>query len=1334
MMLFQIIFRRMRLMTGSFGDNTAIKTHTNDYLGLKHDVLNKAYYIKIQDLNLDIGVHTKDVLSTIEAGKIENDIRNAVSNFKEHFYNIDVDHGPSKVEIYLVDDINQYKQYSAQYGLSNGNDSKGITYIEDKHAPYRVYLYKEKVSENGIEKDNIVGLRHELSYVLQDHVSGHKLADYTERSFIANFFKEGIADFCEHHDSILHNMSMDKEVLDEFFKDNNLSSSKISEILRERVHEYDMSGKTTNAALRNLGFVAVKVVSSFSPRIFEQYFDDIKDEQSRFIRIDLDKMDEQLDHVVKNWIQSDLKSLEMQYRVQHNIPEDVKLQYVPDDYHIYQDMQNPKVHFIKYAHLGNKAEELSSNTMDYERQQLSEKEVNTYNHGTHLEHARMNYDLPPSVIADAPTSSGGGDSTMVIGSSQDFKNNVFNSVRDIKDNDLMLTLNVHTLQRLSDDRINEIRQGFYDTVEKFKSNFGLESNGKETTFELYLFDTKDQYEHYGKLYNLGISGAGGVTFYGNDHIPSRIYVHKFGDILNLKHELTHALENYASGYTLLGSRINHDIFSEGLAEYIENDDSFIIKGLKNKAKALDVLKMNPDDNQDISSSKVMTEDVRLKYNVGHAFITFLQEKHADVIPEYFKALKEHNFSHAQELVQISSYADFKDWLENKDISLYLHNMNVLKLDMSEKMFSQNNANVFERPGLNHEYYYESIYDMAGKEVGSISPIVHYAAKNTIRTWNIASSDIIEINPEYHFLKLVDSPLGKPAYVYADKDGNEYVNSKHYVEYVFNILKKYNPNLSLRESELDLKGNYTSENVSSAFAKIPNADQLMDKYLDNMGSHYKEFVANNPSQLNIAKIYFIQDFLQTFKEEQVKQVLYGGPNVDGEIRKLIAELTYIDLKDVISTNNVDINSIVSNPDVMLHVGVLGKGDISGISVYLNDQKIGELSTEGGYCVKDVKTGDIDFVFRDATKMISSSYQDKAYMVVSENDGEFYTALINDIQTTKDGNIIWDNQFHHPSISHFYPGYKDLLLNNASFKDYGHINTIKFDPQDTVIRKGELLDNKGTVRTDDDIYRADITHNNQILHQFKSMSFYINEPSTDSLGNYGSNFFITDEGKNVRFQLPKQITHLKLVKVNGNHKLVPCTADGNEHPDGMPYNLTDEYRYIDPIFAHTFEIQSYSNKSKSIGLVNFDQYKEGSLFKLQHYSDDYHIVKDEHGNVIKSPNSHHATKVDLVYDGKVIGMLSDNINQFQGDVFIAVSRNYSHNDFLASKYFQKVDVHELEPGVYYGQYQRDGIGDLGTDRGYTDHTVFYFTGNDSSAMQHSDSTVHNSSSITPYHNDF
>ncbi|QGR02215.1 hypothetical protein EDL79_00710 [Ehrlichia ruminantium] len=1327
-------------MTDSFGNNTSLETgvnyrKVNDYSGLERDILSKAYDMKIQDFNLDVTVHTENVLSPMEAKKIENDIRNAAHNFKEHFFNINVDHQPGKVEVYLVNDENQYKQYSDRYGLSGDKNSKGITYIEQQ-APYRLYLYKEKVSENGVEQDNVVGLKHELSYVFQDHISGHKLGEYTDRYLLAKFVRESIADFCEHHDSILHNMSVNKEVLNEFFNDSNLKSheitDEITDVLEKRLDDYNTYDKYANVPLRNLGFVAVKLLSDLSPWVFEEYFSDIKNDQDRFVRLDLRHMNEPLGKVFEDWVKSDLKSLETEYKIQHNIPEDVTLQYVRDYDHADHEINNPKVHLVKYVHVGDSIAKFPAAIVNFDTQHSVAEESSVDGYRERIGPSKSDYDVPPDVITDklSPLST---DNIVPIGNSQDFKDSVFNNVHDIKDNDLMLTLKVYTLKGLPNDRMHEIEKGFYDTIEKFKSNFGLDGNGKEATFELYLFDNRDQYEHYSKLYNLGIGGAGGVTFYGNENSPSRIYVYKFGDILNLKHELTHALENYASGYTLSRSQLHHDIFSEGLAEYIENDDSFILKGLKNKAKTLDVLNTNPDASHDVSSSDVMTKDIRLKYNVGHAFVTFLQEKHADVIPEYFKALKEHNFSHAQELVQVSSYSDFKDWLENKDISLYLQNMNVLQLGMSEKMFSQNNVNVFERHGLNHEYYYEHIYDMGGKEVGSISPIVHYAAKNTIRTWNIASSDIIEINPKYNFLKLVDSPLGKPAYVYADKDGNEYINSKNYIEYVFNILKKYDPTLGVQESNLELRGDYSKENVNRVFSKIPNADQLMDKYLDNAGANYKEFVLNNPSQFNIAKIYFIQDIFNNFKEEQVKKVLNGAPGVDNEIRKLIGELTYVDVRDVVPINNFDMNNIVSNPNIMLRVGVLGKGDVSGISLYLDDKKVGELSTEGGYCIKDLDTGSVDFVFRDVTKMTSSSYQDKAYMVVSENDGEFNTALINDIQKTKDGNIVWDNQFNHPSINHFHSGYKDLLLSDASFKDYGHISNTKFDAQDTVIKKGELLDDKGTVKVDDDVYQAKVTHDNQILHQFKSMSFYIDEPSTDSLGNYGSNFFITDEGKNIKFQLPKQITHLKLVQVDGHNKLVPCTADGNEHPSGMPPNLTDEYRYIDPIFAHTFEIQSYSNKSKSIGLIDFDQYKEGSLFKLQYYSDDYHIVKDEHGNAVKSPNVHYATKVDLVYDGKVIGMLSDNVNQFQGDIFIAASRNYSHSDFLSSKYFQKVDIHEIQPGIYYGQYHRDGAGDLGTDTGYSDHAVFYFTGNGSSVTQHGENVAHNST-IVPYHSDF
>ena len=93
---------------------------------------------------------------------------------------------------------------------------------------------------------------------------------------------------------------------------------------------------------------------------------------------------------------------------------------------------------------------------------------------------------------------------------------------------------------------------------------------------------------------------------------------------------------------------------------------------------------------------------------------------------------------------------------------------------------------------------------------------------------------------------------------------------------------------------------------------------------------------------------------------MKKILYGAPDVDNEIRKLVGELTYIDFNDIMLANNININNVVSNPDIMLRVGILGQGDVSGISLYLDNQKIGELSTEGGYCNKDIKSGDVDCV--------------------------------------------------------------------------------------------------------------------------------------------------------------------------------------------------------------------------------------------------------------------------------------------------------------------------------------------------------------------------------------
>ena len=955
-----------------------------------------------------------------------------------------------------------------------------------------------------------------------------------------------------------------------------------------------------------------------------------------------------------------------------------------------------------------------------------------------IKHDKMYTTLPDSdktssVVPAVGTDAYKGDGVVAVGNPRDFKSSVFTNTHTIRNDQLKLSLEIHTLGSLSSKRLDEIEKGFDDAIAKFQSNFGLDPNEKETTFELYLFNDNEQYEHYGRLYNLGINGAGGMTFYGNAEIPYQIYVYQFGKILNLKHELTHALENYASGHMLSSLKVNHSIFAEGLADYIQNDSSFIMRGLRDKEITSSVLQKDSSGDIGQATDTAVTKDQNLRYSIGHAFVTFLQENYPGVISEYLKTLREGDAVRAGEMISMSKYADFDSWVQSKDISLYLKNMNILKIDLGKKVFSAENASAFENKDVKNEYYYENICNMNGEVVGEISPIVHYAAKNVIRTWNIASSDMIEVGPGYNFLKLVTAASGKPAYVYCDENGNEYFNTQSYMRYAFNILKKYDENLRSSSDVFDIKGRYSD--ADKVFDKLPNADLLLSQFLDETGySNYKQVIMSDPQQVSIIKMYILQKAFEDFREAEVKKVFSGESKVDSTIRELLMDLTYINLNDIIEVNNSDIESIVSNQNVMLRAAMLGKGNASGISLYVDDQKVAELSTEGGYCIKNLDTGNVHFVFRNVVGMIANNYPDRAYMIVLEKDGKFTTALVDDIQKTEHGNVVFDNQFNHPNINHLYPDYQKLLLHDASVKDYSHLANTKFHHNDKVIIRGNLLDDKGTVNTDDDIHQAVIKHDGQILHQFKSISFYISEPATDSMGTYGSDFFIADEGRNLRFQLPKTITHLKLVNVGGNKKLVPCTANGDEHPSGMPSDLTDEYRYIDPIFAHTFERQSYSKNSVSIGLVDFDKYQEGSMFKLQHYSDDYHIHKDEHGNIIR-PNYIYTTKVDLVYDDKIIGMLSDNINQFQGDIFIAASLNYSHNDFLSSKYFQKVNIEALESGIYSGRYDVGGgdeIVNLGTDTGYSDKAIFYFRGNNLSTDV-SDNTM-SSSTIPLYVNEF
>ena len=1341
-------------------DKSSNRGLSGDYLDLKHDILNKTYNIEIEKLNLNVEIHSKNAFSETEKNEIKDHIHNAVNEFIDYIYCFSVNLPLSKAEIYLVDNIDEYNQYCDQYGLS-GKHTKGFTYVGNQVTPSRIYLYKEG--------NSIVGLKHELSYVLQDHVTEHKLANVVNNHLILNVISDAIADFCEYDDSILDQMCAERRVFDKIYRSDEFSKysdKSICDVLEELKDSY--IDKDTDPTIRDFGFTLLNFFKKIIGKDFcTLLFDVIKqgDVNSGETLCDLIRPINAVEF--KQFLQEDLNRLESMYKYQYDIPQDVVLQYVTNDDFSGNVKADTSLQIVQHKHFEDIVPTIKNNVLPdvinnsglkYEDLGLEYKNVydvlnstenhfsvglsgptDTYSIGRKDYLGKKvygSYDTPAIIPMNDDPSSGSYKKCLASDSKelneQKFKSDVCDNVHNIRNDYLKLNLKVYALHELSYKRLYEIEKGLSDTIEKFKNNFRLEPNDKETTFELYFFDNKDQYEYYGDLYNLGICGSGGKAFFGNYSSPYKIYVYGQGDILNLKHELTHALEGYARGHNMDMVGVNDRIFTEGLAEYVQDDDTFLLKGIRNKEKTSSVLYGQYDD-MDSAVNKAVKNTPDLKYSVGHAFVTFLQEKHPGAVTEYFKACKAGDFNRAEKIINIDKYSDFIPWVESKDMSLYLEDMNMLKVELGDKLLSYDNAQVSAMPWQHYEYYSQKICNMQGETIGEISPVVNYGLKNVIRSWNTTSNNMIEIaNPEYHFLKLVTDYSGKNAYVYCNKDGEEFFYNKDYINYAFNILRKYNSELAAMSDILQGGRRYYGSDLDKYFAKIPNSDLLLDSYLDSINeSMSKESLLSNPRKSSIIKRYAMEYGLAALKEEQVYKALNGSPDIDPEVSSIIRSLTYVTLDNVIGVNGFDIKSVTSNPNTILHAVMLGKGDDSSISLYLDNNKVGEVLSESGYCRKDINTGQVTFLFQDILKMISSTYLDKMYMVISEQDGVLTTTLVDDIQRAVSGNIIWGNKFSHPSVSHFYPDYEKYLLRNASVQNDHHIINEEKSVTNPIIVAGELLDDKGTVRTDDDVYRAVVKHGDDILHQFKSMSFYITEPFADAQESYGSNFFIRDEGRNLRFEFPKEISHLKLVNVNGSKKLVPCTASGDEHPNYMP-NIPDEYRYIDPIFAHRFEIPCHSNKSLSIGLVDFDQYKEGSLFKLQYYNKDYRIHRDEHGNEIKLNGMPYTTKVDLLYDGKVIGMLSDTVNQFQGDIFISVSRNYSHNDFLASKNFQRVDIRELGDGIYSGTYQPDAENSIGNDIGYSEQAVFYFKDNDSTdvSMSHDPTNV---STILPYQNE-
>ncbi|MGL9731911.1 MAG: hypothetical protein ACR5KX_03840 [Wolbachia sp.] len=133
------------------------------------------------------------------------------------------------------------------------------------------------------------------------------------------------------------------------------------------------------------------------------------------------------------------------------------------------------------------------------------------------------------------------------------------------------------------------------------------------------------------------------------------------------------------------------------------------------------------------------------------------------------------------------------------------------------------------------------------------------------------------------------------------------------------------------------------------------------------------------------------------------------------------------------------------------------------------------------------------------------------------------------------------------------------------------------------------------------------------------------------------------------------------------MVPADKDGVEcRYDARGDAIPDEYKYIDPMFAHEYEKRDYSHKHVNIGLIDFNKHYTGKLFAIKYDPNDYHIQKNSKGEILRINDQTYFTKVKLFDNdtGEEIGMLSNNFHNFKGKIFFSADYNYSYSDFLAS----------------------------------------------------------------------
>ncbi|WP_281508771.1 hypothetical protein [Wolbachia endosymbiont (group B) of Pandemis cinnamomeana] len=688
-----------------------------------------------------------------------------------------------------------------------------------------------------------------------------------------------------------------------------------------------------------------------------------------------------------------------------------------------------------------------------------------------------------------------------------------------------------------------------------------------------------------------------------------------------------------------------------------------------------------------------SEENSLVYKTGHALIMYLQEKDPSLLRDYLDALRQGNSDESKSFLKdIKGHdADFKSWLAENDTETAMEHLNALQVTKGD--FIATGQEIVGGEIKDVSYYKANIEKIDGENVGSFSPVEHVAFYDVARAINRATNDTLDISKEYHFLKVVKTSDGQDKLTYSDQQGNEYQNSLEYKSQALRTLSNYDENLKkVYDNALKALDEQIRKESDAVREKYHRQEISREKLLEQYN-----FITSS-SRYEELKKSLLDEMISTGSKQ-----LKSTQNID--VEKMLEEMVNID-PNLIRGAHINLQE-----GKVFSIKALGHGDMGALSIYDGNTKLGELSSESGFFKQVEGQTKETFVFEDILHNLNTQYDGGAYMAITKENGHYKASLIDGRTVERDEYFdeahLHENELLHPSTGHIQKDLDSLLLRGTKILNHQDSKHAQYSDEQresgVIVEKGTLLDDKGTDRTDDDVYEAVVKQGGKNLHEFKNMGFYITEEIKNERGEVinESNLFIHDHGKNVRFQLPGNVTHLKLVEKDGQYKLAPSDSEGREYS-----SIPDEYKYIDPVFAHEYEKRDYSHKHINVGLINLEKYAPGKLFTIKHDPNDYQIQRNSSGEIVRINNQRYFTKVKL-FDGDTdeeIGMLSNNFHDFKGKIFFSADYNYSYNDFLASVSPQ-VEIENMGNGSKKITFDQ-GSGDIGdTNRGYTDYQRIY-----------------------------